>query len=55
MLPITGELDDPKSGMPMTVRTVFLFGPGKKLKMTLTYPASCGRNFNEILRVIDSV
>jgi len=55
MLPASGTLDHHKSGMPMTVRTVFLFGPGKKLKMTLTYPASCGRNFNEILRVIDSV
>ncbi len=54
MLPKSGTLDDPKSGMPLTVRTVFLIS-NKKLKMCLTYPASCGRNFNEILRVIDSV
>jgi len=39
----------------MTVRSVFIIGPDKKLKLTLTYPASTGRNFNEILRVIDSL
>ena len=55
MLPASGECDDPKSKKPMTVRTVFLFGPGRAIKMKLTYPASCGRNFHEILRVIDSV
>ena len=37
-----------------TVRTVFLIGPDKKIKMSLTYPMSTGRNFNELLRVIDS-
>ncbi len=37
-----------------TVRTVFLVGPDKKIKMSLTYPMSTGRNFNELLRVIDS-
>lgn len=39
----------------MTVRSVFIIGPDKKLKLTLTYPASTGRNFEEILRVIDSL
>ena len=39
----------------MTVRSVFIIGPDKKLKLTLTYPASTGRNFNEILRVVDSL
>lgn len=39
----------------LTVRTVFLVGPDKKIKMMLTYPMTTGRNFNEILRVLDSV
>ncbi|MXX41037.1 MAG: peroxiredoxin [Gemmatimonadetes bacterium] len=39
----------------MTVRSVFVIGPDKKVKLTLTYPASTGRNFDEILRVIDSL
>ena len=38
-----------------TVRSVFVVGPDKKIKLTLTYPASTGRNFDEILRVIDSL
>jgi alkyl hydroperoxide reductase subunit AhpC len=38
-----------------TVRTVFVIGPDKKIKLTLTYPASTGRNFDEVLRVIDSL
>lgn len=38
-----------------TVRSVFVIGPDKKIKLTLTYPASTGRNFTEILRVIDSL
>lgn len=38
-----------------TVRSVFVIGPDKKIKLTLTYPASTGRNFAEILRVIDSL
>ena len=37
-----------------TVRTVFLVGPDKKIKMSLTYPMSTGRNFDELLRVLDS-
>jgi thioredoxin-dependent peroxiredoxin len=39
----------------LTVRSVFVIGPDKKVKMTLTYPASTGRNFDEILRVVDSL
>lgn len=38
-----------------TVRSVFIIGPDKKIKLTLTYPASTGRNFVELLRVIDSL
>ena len=39
----------------MTVRSVFIIGPDKKVKLMLTYPASTGRNFEEILRVVDSL
>ena len=39
----------------MTVRSVFIVGPDNKVKLTLTYPASTGRNFQELLRVIDSL
>jgi thioredoxin-dependent peroxiredoxin len=39
----------------MTVRSVFVIGPDKKIKMMLTYPASAGRNFDELLRVVDSL
>jgi len=39
----------------LTVRTVFIIGPDKTVKLMLTYPASTGRNFDEILRVIDSL
>ena len=38
----------------LTVRTVFLVGPDKKVKLSLTYPMSTGRNFDEVLRVLDS-
>lgn len=38
-----------------TVRSVFIIGPDKKIKLMITYPASTGRNFNEILRVLDSL
>jgi len=38
-----------------TVRTVFIIGPDKKIKLTLSYPMSTGRNFDEVLRVIDSI
>jgi alkyl hydroperoxide reductase subunit AhpC len=39
----------------MTVRSVFVIGPDKKIKLMLTYPASTGRNFEELLRVLDSL
>ena len=45
----------PKALETATVRTVFIIGPDKKVKLTITYPQSCGRNFDEILRVIDSL
>lgn len=45
----------PNASATATVRSVFIIGPDKKVKLTLTYPASTGRNFQEILRVIDSL
>lgn len=39
----------------LTVRTVFVIGPDKKVKLSINYPPSCGRNFDEILRVIDAL
>ena len=45
----------PNANDTLTVRSVFIIGPDKKVKLTLTYPASTGRNFQEILRVIDSL
>lgn len=42
-------------GMPLTVRDVFVIDPNKIIRLKLSYPASTGRNFNEILRVIDSL
>ncbi len=44
-----------QEGLPLTVRSVFIIDPNKKLRLTLTYPASTGRNFDELLRVIDSL
>jgi alkyl hydroperoxide reductase subunit AhpC len=38
-----------------TIRSVFIVGPDKKIKLTLTYPMSTGRNFDEVLRVLDSM
>ncbi len=38
-----------------TVRTVFVVGPDKRIKLTLSYPMSTGRNFDEVLRVLDSI
>jgi len=45
----------PNANDSMTVRSVFVIGPDKKIKLTMNYPASTGRNFNEILRAIDSL
>ncbi|QYK48411.1 MAG: peroxiredoxin [Phycisphaeraceae bacterium] len=45
----------PNASDTMTVRSVFIIGPDKKVKLTITYPASTGRNFDEVLRVIDSL
>lgn len=45
----------PNSSDKFTVRSVVVIGPDKKVKLLITYPASTGRNFNEILRVIDSL
>jgi len=49
------DMIHPESSEKATVRSVFIIGPDKKVKLTLTYPPSTGRNFAEILRVIDSL
>jgi alkyl hydroperoxide reductase subunit AhpC len=49
------DMIHPNASDTFTVRSVFVIGPDKKVKLTLTYPASTGRNFDEILRVIDSL
>jgi thioredoxin-dependent peroxiredoxin len=49
------DMIHPAASDTTTVRSVFVIGPDKKVKLTLTYPASTGRNFDEILRVIDSL
>ncbi|HLS47818.1 MAG TPA: peroxiredoxin [Gemmatimonadales bacterium] len=45
----------PNASDTMTVRSVFIIGPDNKVKLSLTYPASTGRNFQELLRVLDSL
>lgn len=49
------DMIHPNANDTLTVRSVFIVGPDNKVKLTLTYPASTGRNFDEILRVIDSL
>jgi thioredoxin-dependent peroxiredoxin len=49
------DLIHPNASETFTVRSVFVIGPDKKIKLIITYPASTGRNFNEIIRVIDSL
>jgi thioredoxin-dependent peroxiredoxin len=49
------DMIHPNASDTFTVRSVYVIGPDKKVKLTLTYPASTGRNFAEILRVIDSL
>lgn len=49
------DMIHPNASENVTVRSVFVIGPDKKIKLTLTYPASTGRNFDEIIRVIDSL
>jgi alkyl hydroperoxide reductase subunit AhpC len=49
------DMIHPNASEKFTVRSVFVIGPDKKVKLTLTYPASTGRNFDELIRVIDSL
>jgi len=49
------DMIHPNANDTLTVRSVFVVGPDKKVKLTLTYPASTGRNFDEIVRVLDSL
>lgn len=49
------DMIHPNANATLTVRSVFFIGPDKKIKASITYPASTGRNFAEILRVIDSL
>jgi alkyl hydroperoxide reductase subunit AhpC len=49
------DMIHPNANDTMTVRSVFVIGPDKKVKLIITYPASTGRNIDEILRVIDSL
>jgi thioredoxin-dependent peroxiredoxin len=63
--PIIGDADKnvanlygmihPKANDTLTVRSVFVIDPGRKIRTILTYPASTGRNFDEILRIVDSL
>lgn len=49
------DMIHPNASETFTVRSLFIIGPDKKVKLTITYPASTGRNFVEVLRVIDSL
>jgi alkyl hydroperoxide reductase subunit AhpC len=49
------DMIHPNADDTFTVRSVFVIGPDKKVKLTLTYPAATGRNFDEILRVVDAL
>ena len=49
------DMIHPNASEKTTVRSVFIIGPDKKIKLIITYPASTGRNFEEILRVLDSL
>ena len=49
------DMIHPNANDTLTVRSVFVIDPNKKIRLIITYPASTGRNFNEILRVIDSL
>ncbi|RZL32602.1 MAG: peroxiredoxin, partial [Pedobacter sp.] len=48
------DMIHPNASETLTVRSLFIISPDKKVKLIITYPASTGRNFNEVLRVIDS-
>ena len=49
------DMIHPNASETSTVRSLFIIGPDKKVKLFITYPASTGRNFHEVLRVIDSL
>lgn len=49
------DMIHPNASETFTVRSLFIIGPDRKLKLSITYPASTGRNFHEVLRVIDSL
>jgi peroxiredoxin (alkyl hydroperoxide reductase subunit C) len=44
-----------QKGVAFTIRSMFIINPAKKIRLTMMYPASCGRNMSEVLRVIDSL
>ncbi len=54
-LGVLDETNKDAKGLPMTVRSVYILKPDKTIALMLTYPATCGRNFDEILRCIDSL